>query len=109
MSTAPSRYRVFRVAPSTDPTVLIPVIGDFPDYAIAVRARDEDILQQLADNSWTYRTMAYWFHWRGPLGESEEWTTVTAAGVDPDRPEPPGMADAEDVRNWLAAIHGWQP
>jgi hypothetical protein len=101
-----SNYRIIRWEPTADGrdgTML--VIGDYPDHASAIRARDCDVIDQLAENNGWYRIVTHLVLWRDGYGKTGAWTIVTAAGVDPARPESPTLADMIDTRNWLDAIH----
>jgi hypothetical protein len=99
-------YRIIRwePAPDRDDGTML-VIGDFPDYMNALHARDADVLLLLAENDGFYRITTHWVLGRTADGETDSWTLVTAAGVDPCRPHPPTLAELIDTRDWLASIH----
>lgn len=70
-----------------------------------MRARDEDVLDQLAARDGWYTLIEHVIVGPGLRG----WHTVhrhaTALGVDPAADRLPNPGDLDDARHWLAAIH----
>jgi hypothetical protein len=79
-------------------------IGRYRTYGEALRARDEDVLGQLAARGGWYTLIEHVIVGPGLAGPRTAHRHATALGVDPAAGRVPSPDDLDDARHWLAAI-----
>jgi hypothetical protein len=79
-------------------------IGLYPTYDQALRARDEDVLDELAARGGWYTVIEHVIVGPGLGGPRTAHRHATALGVDPAAGRVPGPDDLDDARRWLTAI-----
>ena len=79
-------------------------IGRYRTYEEALRARDEDVIAQLAARGGWYTLIDHMIVGPGLRGPKTVHRHATALGVDPAAGRVPGPDDLDDARHWLAAL-----
>jgi hypothetical protein len=79
-------------------------VGRYRAYEEALRARDEDVIDQLAARGGWYTLVAHVIVGPGLEGPRTVHRHATALGVDPAAGRVPSPHDLDDAREWLAAI-----
>lgn len=79
-------------------------IGCYRTYDEALRARDEDVVKQLAARGGWYTLIEHMIVRPGLQGPRIVHRHATALGVDPAAGRVPSSDDLDDARQWLAAI-----
>lgn len=79
-------------------------IGRYRTYDEALRARDEDVVDQLAARGGWYTLIEHVIVGPGLRGARTVHRHATALGVDPTAGRVPNPDDLDDARQWLAAI-----
>jgi hypothetical protein len=79
-------------------------IGRYRTYGEALRARDEDVLGQLAARGGWYTLIEHVIVGPGLAGPRTAHRHATALGVDPAAERVPSPGDLDNARHWLAAI-----
>jgi len=80
-------------------------IGRYWSYEEALRARDEDVLHQLAARGGWYTLIEHVIVGPGLRGPRAVHSHATALGVDPAAGRIPAPDDLDDARGWLTTIH----
>ena len=79
-------------------------IGRYGTYDAALRARDDDVLDQLAARGGWYTPIEHVIVGPGLRGPRTAHRHATALGVDPAAGRVPSPDDLDDARSWLIAI-----
>lgn len=79
-------------------------IGRHATYDAALRARDNDVLDQLAARGGWYTLIEHLIVGPGLQGPRTVHRHATAVGVDPAAGRVPSPDDLDDARSWLTAI-----
>jgi hypothetical protein len=79
-------------------------IGRYRSYDEALRARDKDVLDQLAARGGWYTLIEHVIVGPGPAGLRAAHPHATALGLDPAAGRVPSPDDLDDARHWLIAI-----
>jgi hypothetical protein len=79
-------------------------IGRYRTYDEALRARDEDVIEQLAGSGGWYTLIEHVIVRPGLRGPRTAHRHATALGVDPAAGRVPSPDDFDDARSWLTAI-----
>lgn len=80
------------------------LIGRYATYEEAFRARDEDVLNELAARGGWYTVIEHVIVGPGLLGPRTVHPHATALGVDPALGRIPNQGDLDDARRWLTTI-----
>ena len=96
-------YELF-AEPAGDEEVALRWVGRYPTYEEALRARDEDVIAQLAERGGWYTLIEHVIVGPGLRGPKTLHRHATALGVDPAAGRVPGPQDLNDARHWLACI-----
>jgi hypothetical protein len=78
-------------------------IGRYRTYDEALRARDEDLLDQLAAHGGWYTLIEHVIVGPGLAGPRTAHRHASALGVDPAAGRVPSPDDLDDARSWLTA------
>lgn len=97
-----ARYRLIRVD-----EVDVFVVGDYASYNDAIVARDDDVIEVLANTGGWYQQITHRILETDRRGRRATWTLACAVGVDPNRPCPPDHLDLIQTRHWLTTVHPW--
>jgi hypothetical protein len=81
------------------------LVGCYPDYETAVRARVEDVLCWLARNGGWWTRVEHVIVGPGVDGSATSHPFCTELGVDPRDGRQPTTSDLEDARSWLLVVH----
>lgn len=81
------------------------IIGRYPDYPAAVRARVDDVLHRLRRNGGWWTRVEHVIVGPGVDGPQTSHPFCTELGVDRCGGRQPTKADFEDDRRWLLAAH----
>lgn len=92
------------VALPTDDVDAPRLLGWYRTYEQALRARDADVLDQLAAREGWYTVVEHAIVGPGLCGPRTVHRVATALGVDPATGLIPGAHDFDDARQWLATI-----
>jgi hypothetical protein len=79
-------------------------LGRYRNYDEALRARDADVIDQLAARGGWYTLIEHVIVGPGLKGPTTAHRHATALGVDPAAGRVPDPEDLEKARNWLACI-----
>ena len=85
------------------------LIGRYRSYEEALRARDEDVLDQLGAGGGWYTLVEHVIVGPGLRGPRTVHPHATALGVDPAAGRIPTPDDLDDARRWLETIHQGGP
>lgn len=96
-------YELFAL-PSRTEEAALGRIGRYRTYDEALRARDEDVIDQLAASGGWYMLIEHVIVGPGLRGPRTPHGLATALGVDPAAGRIPGPDDLDDARRWLVAI-----
>ncbi|MCW2599479.1 MAG: hypothetical protein JWM02_1308 [Frankiales bacterium] len=81
-------------------------VGHYPDLDQAVRARIEDVLQQLQGNDGWLVTAEHLVIGPGQDGPATVHCCMTEIGADPASNRIPDPFNLDATRSWLLAAHG---
>lgn len=81
------------------------VVGDFPDYRAALRARVDDVMAQLEVLGWTWTRAEHVIIGPGVDGPRTVHPACTEVGVDGADSRIVTSAEVDGVRAWLLAAH----
>jgi hypothetical protein len=96
-------YELLAVPAATEKAVLRR-IGHYRTYDEALRARDEDVLDELSARGGWYTLIEHVNVEPGLQGPRTAHLHATALGVNPAAGKVPSPHDLDDARQWLAAI-----
>jgi hypothetical protein len=96
-------YELLEVMAGGQDASLRPV-GRYQTYEDALRARDEDVLRELAARGGWYTLIEHVIVGPGLQGPRTVHRHATALGVDPTAGRVPNPEDLDDARRWLSAI-----
>lgn len=96
-------YELFAVPAGAEEAAL-PRIGRYPSYDEALRARDKDVLDELAARGGWYAVIEHMIVGPGLAGPRTAHRHATALGVDPAAGRVPSPDDIDDARRWLTAV-----
>lgn len=94
-------YQLIRLAGAGDRQL----VGDYDTYSVALRARRDDVIDQLAANDGWWLRVEHIIVGPGVLGATTEHPFCTELGVDPAGGALPTPLDLDDARQWLANLH----
>lgn len=98
-----AQYELLAVPAGTEEAALRR-IGRYQTYDEALRARDEDVVDQLAARGGWYTVIEHVIVGPGLAGTQTAHRHATAFGVDPAAGRVPSPDDFDDARRWLTAI-----
>lgn len=96
-------YELFAVPAGAEEAALRR-IGRYLTYDEALRARDEDVLDQLVARGGWYTLIEHVIVGPGLAGPRTAHRHASALGVDPAAGRVPSPEDLDDARRWLTAI-----
>jgi hypothetical protein len=96
-------YELLAVPVDREATTTSP-IGRYRSYEEALRARDDNVIDQLAARGGWYTLVEHLIVGPGLQGPLTVHRHATALGVDPAVGRVPGPDDLDDARHWLAFV-----